>query len=333
MKNKLVLFSSVFLLCLTACGKTNVHHKITDYILEDDYVDDYRILQLTDIHLGDKDNYQEHFDFMDLTIEESKPNLIVITGDLFTFASKTTAKRLINYFNSKNCKWTATFGNHDEQCYFSVDWFTSQLEKAGDKCLFVDYEDDDVQGNANFAINLMKGGNVFEQLIIMDSNRYNFGGKGYFGYDYFKDNQIKWYEDLVDYTKAPNLMFYHIPLPQVRDAWAAAEKDKSLIMNPKDNATQGEDPCNPEWDSGFFDVIEKKGYTQGMYFGHDHLNNYIVKYKTKDEYKGIDVGYGVKATDRIYYGESMLGGRTIVLHNDHTLSYEDHYHKYSEVKK
>ena len=333
MKNKLVLFSSVFLLCLTACGKTNVHHKITDYILEDDYVDDYRILQLTDIHLGDKDNYQEHFDFMDLTIEESKPNLIVITGDLFTFASKTTAKRLINYFNSKNCKWTATFGNHDEQCYFSVDWFTSQLEKAGDKCLFVDYEDDDVQGNANFAINLMKDGSVFEQLIIMDSNRYNFGGKGYFGYDYFKDNQIKWYEDLVDYTKAPNLMFYHIPLPQVRDAWAAAEKDKSLIMNPKDNATQGEDPCNPEWDSGFFDVIEKKGYTQGMYFGHDHLNNYIVKYKTKDEYKGIDVGYGVKATDRIYYGESMLGGRTIVLHNDHTLSYEDHYHKYSEVKK
>ena len=333
MKNKLVLFSSVFLLCLTACGKTNVHHKITDYILEDDYVDDYRILQLTDIHLGDKDNYQEHFDFMDLTIEESKPNLIVITGDLFTFASKTTAKRLINYFNSKNCKWTATFGNHDEQCYFSVDWFTSQLEKAGDKCLFVDYEDDDVQGNANFAINLMKGGNVFEQLIIMDSNRYNFGGKGYFGYDYFKDNQIKWYEDLVDYTKAPNLMFYHIPLPQVRDAWAAAEKDKSLIMNPKDNATQGEDPCNPEWDSGFFDVIEKKGYTQGMYFGHDHLNNYIVKYKTKEEYKGIDFGYGIKATDRIYYGESMLGGRTIVLHNDHTLSYEDHYHKYSEVKK
>ena len=96
MKNKSILFSSVFLMCLSACS-TNVRHDIKEYILETNYKDNYRILQLTDIHLSDKDNYQTHFDFMDLTIKEANPDMIIVTGDIFTFASKTTAKRLFNW--------------------------------------------------------------------------------------------------------------------------------------------------------------------------------------------------------------------------------------------
>ena len=64
----------------------------------------------------------------------------------------------------------------------------------------------------------------------------------------------------------------------------------------------------------------------GMYFGHDHINNYIINYD------GIHFGYGIKATDRVYADDSMLGGRVIKLANDHSLSYEDIYHTYAEVK-
>lgn len=330
MKKNIFLLSSVLAMCLASCS--GVKHNISEYILKLDYSGgDYRILQLTDVHLGDKDDLDKHFAFMDRTISDPKarPDLIVVTGDLFTFASQDTAKRFFKYLDDVGVPWTVTFGNHDEQCYFSVDWLTGYLNNYGSNCVFKDIQDDDVQGNANFAINLMKDDKVFEQLIIMDSNRYYYGS--YFGYDYFKQDQIDWYKELVDYTTEQNggevvksLMFYHIPLPEVNDAWEKAQtgEDGTVLKY----GEKGEAPCNPEYNSGFFDVIVEKGSTTGMYFGHDHVNNFIVNYK------GIDFAYGIKSTDRIYYGESMLGGRTIILHDDHTVDYKNIYHTYEEVK-
>ena len=331
-KKGLFLFPSIMAMCLTACS--GVNHKPEEYVLKMNYTDDFRILQITDTHIGDKDNTKLHYDFMDLTIKESNPNLIVVTGDVFTFASRGTAQEFFKWLDGHGVPWTLTFGNHDEQCFFSIDWLTNVLNKYGSNCLFKDIQDDNVQGNSNFAINLMKGNDIFEQLIIMDSNRYNYNG--YFGYDYFHQDQIDWYSQLIDYTAkqnnnvvVPSMMFYHIPLPEVRDAWTAAQKDKSLILNPTDEkheAQQNEEPCNPDYNSGFYKVIKEKGSTHGMYFGHDHINNYVINYD------GIHFGYGIKATDRVYADDSLLGGRVIILKNDHSVQYEDHYHLYSEVK-
>lgn len=339
MKNKLVFFPSLFAVCLTACG--NKAYEAKDYILKMNYESDFRILQLTDTHLGDKDNTKLHYDFMELTIKEAKPKLIVVTGDVFTFASKGTAIDFFAWLDKQQVPWTLTFGNHDEQCWFSIDWVTSYLNNLNKKrekdhssyCYFLDLQDDKVKGNANFAINLIKDDKVFEQLIIMDSNRYNY--KGYFGYDYFHQDQIDWYTSLVNQTKAdnndkvvPSLMFYHIPLPEVNDAWEAAKNDKSLILNPNGSeAQENEKPCNPEYNSGFYKVIKELGSTHGMYFGHDHINNFIINYE------GIHFGYGIKATDRVYADDSLLGGRVITLHDDesHSLTYEDYYHTYKEV--
>ena len=340
MKRKgLLLFPAVFAMSLTACA-SNVHHEISEYIAgKVQYTNNFRILQLTDTHFGDKDNLDTHFKFMDLTINEANPDMIIVTGDLFTFASKATAKKFFDYLDSKGKPWTVTYGNHDEQCYFSVDWLTSTLNNYGSHCLYKDIQDDDVQGNANFAINLMLDDtHVFEQLIVMDSNRYYFGS--YFGYDYFKQDQIDWYQRLVQETRkqnggitVPSLMFYHIPLPEINDAWDRAEAGEadaipvSFKVNGENKfGEKGEASCNPEFNSGFFDVIVEEHSTTGMYFGHDHVNNFIINYK------GVDFAYGVKATDRVYYGDSMLGGRVITLHPDHSTTYEDYYHTYAEVK-
>ena len=329
-KKTLFLFSSVFAVALTACS--GVKHNISEYVLKLNYKKDFKILQLSDVHLGDKDNLETHYKFMDLTIKDSQPDLIVVTGDLFTFASRGTAKSFFSYLDAKGVPWTVTFGNHDEQCYFSVDWMTGLLNNYGSNCVFKDIQDDDVQGNANFAINLMQGESIFEQIIVMDSNRYYYGD--YFGYDYFKEDQIAWYSDLIDYTTeqnggvvVPSLMFYHIPLPEIEETWDYKTNTfKEGVTVKKANTGEGEKTCNPQTNTHFFDKILEKKSTTGMYFGHDHLNDFIVNYK------GVDFGYGVKATDRIYYGESMLGGRTITLHEDHTVSYQDHHHTYAEVK-
>ena len=323
-KKRLLLFSSVVALCLTACGTKS--HDISEYVLELDYKTNYRILQLSDTHIGDKDNTQLHYDFIDLTIKDANPDLIVITGDVFTYASRSTAREFMNFLDSHEVNWTLVLGNHDEQCYFSVDWLTGELNNYGSYCVFKDIQDDKVQGNSNFAINLMKDNKVFEQLILMDSNRYYYGS--YFGYDYFKQDQIDWYKDLVDYTTKQNggvvdsLMFYHIPLPEVRDCWEGVKKDPSLNKN---GGVLGEEPCNPDYNSGFFDVIVEKGSTKGMYFGHDHLNSFVAPYK------GIDFGYCIKATDRVNSNEKYLGGRVITIGEDHSLTYKDYLHSYEEV--
>ena len=320
MKKHFLPLTFVSLLALTACGTKD--YKPQDYVLSLNYKSDFKILQLTDLHIADKDNQDLHYKFMDLTINDAKADMIVVTGDLFTFTSKSTAIRLFDYLDSKGLPWTVCFGNHDEQCYFSVDWLTNYLTNYGSHCMFKDIQDDNVNGNCNFVINLMEDNKVHDQLFIMDSNRYTFGE--YFGYDCFHKDQIKWYEDMIDYTTeqnggvvVPSLMFYHIPLPEINDAW---EKGAKIYGEKREKA------CPPDKDFGFFEVIKNKGSTKAMFFGHDHVNNF------EADYEGVKFCYGIKSTDRIYHAEDMLGGQVITIKDDHSLVIDRIYHTYAEVQ-
>ena len=325
MKYKFTTLAFISLLALSACGTRE--YKPQDYILEMNYKSDFRILQLTDIHLSDKDDRETQFKFLDLLYKDaSNPDLVVVTGDLFTFAGKDTAKSLFNYFNSKKVPWTVCFGNHDEQCYFSVDWLTETLSNLGSYCMFKDLQDDNVNGNCNFVINLKEGSKVHDQLFVMDSNRYNFD-LSQLGYDCFKQDQIDWYESVVKYTKEQNgdtvnsLMFYHIPLPEANPAWEEAKNANAVIYGEKREAS-----CPPDHDYGFFTKIKELGSTKAMFFGHDHINNFEV------DYQGVKFCYGIKSTDRIYHDEDMLGCQTIIIHDDHSLKIDRYYHTYAEVK-
>ena len=349
MKHKIFFVAPVIAIALSACSFHGTKHEMKDYLageLEFNVANNnFRILQLTDTHIGDKDNQDLHYRFLQKVIDSANhPDMIVITGDLFTFASKGTAKRFFKFMDSQGIPWTAVFGNHDEQCYFSIDWMTSQLNnrKAYPNCIFKDLQDDSLQGNCNFAINVKKDNKVFEQLIMIDSERYDFG-TGFGAYDYIKDNQIEWYKEFVKYSKettdfeleadARSLMFYHIPLPEIN----AAYDDGTLIDLNDGRGTAKENvyreaTCPPDVNSGLFDaILETKNasdqiYTTDMAFGHDHRNMFIANYKD------VTFAYGVKSTDRVYYDADMLGGQLITLKDDHSVTYERLFHTYEEVK-
>ncbi len=325
MKYKFTTLAFISLLALSACGTKQ--YQPQDYILEMNYKNDFRILQLTDIHLSDKDDRETQFKFLDLLYQDANnPDLVIVTGDLFTFAGKDTAKSLFNYFDGKKVPWTVCFGNHDEQCYFSVDWLTETLSNFGSYCMFKDLQDDDVNGNCNFVINLKEGNTIHDQLFIMDSNRYNFD-LSQLGYDCFKQDQINWYERMVKYAEVHNsgvvnsLMFYHIPLPEINAAWDEAKANNTVIYGEKREAS-----CPPDHDYGFFAKIKELGSTKAMFFGHDHINNFEV------DYQGVKFCYGIKSTDRIYHDEDMLGCQTITIHDDHSLKIDRFYHTYEEAK-
>ena len=316
---------------LTACGSKS--YSPSDYVVGTlPYRDGFKILQLTDIHMSDKDDQDLHYAFMDKLITEANAandvDFMVVTGDLFTFASRGTAERFFKFLDGYGIKWSVVFGNHDEQTYFPVDWMTSYLNNFGSNCIFKDLQDDKVQGNCNFAINVMDGAKIKKQLIFMDSNRYYFGS--YFGYDFFKQDQIDWYADLVDYTKSQNggtsvdsLMFYHIPLYEIN---AAYEEGALKYDGPNGNGDgKREKTCPPDENSGFFDVIKEKGSTKAMFFGHDHINTF------ESDYQGVKFCYGIKSTDRIYYDEDLLGYQTITLDGDE-INVHRYFHTYEEVK-
>lgn len=358
MKHKFLVLCPLVAISLAACSLGKPHN-ISEYILDrslnfNEEKGDFKILQITDVHLGDKDNQDLHFAFMDKTIElankERKVDFIVVTGDVFTFAGKATAQRFFNWMESKQIPWTITWGNHDEQCYFSVDWMTGYLNELskteGSYCYFKDIQNDNIQGNANFAINLNRGGKLFEQFIIMDSNRYDFNPSHGLYYDAFKPNQIEWYKKLVKETaetegallnadgKVESIMFYHIPLPEINKLLEDLPKDKD--GNPMFGEYDGsKDPidgfykeatCPPSYNTGFFDVIKEEKSTHAMFYGHDHNNTF------RGVYEGVLFAYGVKATSNIYYDPALVGGQTITIKSDRSLEIERIFHTYAELE-
>ncbi len=320
MKKKIFALFMSLITCFTLASCKGKKHDISEYVLKMDWKEDFKIMQLTDLHMSNKDDRDRQYRFLDKTYSDAKADgtdLVVVTGDLFTFADKRTAKELFSYFDSKQIPWTVTFGNHDEQCYFSIEWLTRYLNKLNDSkesyCIFKDIQDDDITGNANFAINLMDGETIKKQIILIDSNRYHFGLKdeAYMYYDYIQEDQINWYKDLVDYTTNLNggtvvesMMFYHIEIPEYNYIFDFDEENKTGVLKDNVELVFGEikeKVCCPEYNSGLYDVIKEKGSTIAMFAGHDHTNDFVAKYD------GIYFCYGVTSTDRIYYEEGKIG--------------------------
>lgn len=341
---KLLMFAPISVLALaTSCGAAK-RYNCEDYHIDLTWGNDktFRILQLSDLHIGNTSDKDLHFKFIRKTLEmannkayskvDNKVDLIVVTGDLFTFAQRKDAVKLFEFFDTLETPWTVTFGNHDEQCYFPVDWLTGYLNELNTKrtqgksyCVFKDLQDDDVFGNANFVINLKDSdNNLKEQLYIFDSNRYNYGE--YLGYDYIHYDQIDWYDRQIAYQKTmkpgtavPSMAFFHIPFEEFEKYYQVAlnksggasfltdEDEKEL--NRHDSGSTGDPKKNTHLYDHFLD-----GGTNGVFVGHNHTSDYCVKVNANDD-REINLCFGVKSTTNVYCETDLLGGQVITVYN------------------
>lgn len=340
---KLIILAPVAVLSLTSCGQSK-RYKNEDYQLnlEWDTSRPFRILHLTDLHMSNVADKEKHFDFIRETVNMAKENdtkpidLIAITGDMFTFAEKRDANELFAFFDSLKIPWAPTFGNHDEQVYFTVDWMTSRLNELNAKrendgssyCVFKDLQDDDVFGNANYVINLKAKSDkqLIEQLFFFDSNRYNFGE--YRGYDYIHNDQIDWYERQVNTSmevtvKIPSLAFFHIPFPEFEENYQKAKnghteegvkyeftKIEDTDGNIKIFTDHDDGTGDPKKNTGLYQKMLDLKRTNGVFIGHNHTSNYSVT-RTGDDGGDITLCFGVKSTNRVYCDEEKLGGQVI----------------------
>ena len=298
----------------------------------------FRILQLTDIHLGgyiftNKEDKQAIED-VKLLVETAKPDFIAVTGDAVypmpfwpkpffsgSLNNLKASKKFGSLMESFNIPWGFVFGNHDCEVwsFYNKDKLSDYYESL-DNCVFQkgEYFDKD---RGNYSIKLLNSdGSLNTLLMFLDSNSYL--GKMFFsGFDVIHDEQIEWYkkivsENTVDGKIPTSLAFFHIPPKEFRDAWEKCYRgDPSVQYNlgfiqEKDNYVG-----YPKTKEGkFFEEMVKLGSCKGMFFGHDHLSTMSLTYK------GIQMTYGMSIDHLAYKGikkrHGQRGGTIITIQAD-----------------
>ena len=292
--------------------------------------DHFKVVQLTDVHIGGgflsikKDSMAINAVAAMITAE--KPDLVVITGDIAypvpfqagTFNNKTSAELFAQLMEKLGVYWVPVFGNHDTEAYSyysreKISEFYSQ-EKFS-HCLFQSGPED-VDGYGNSIINVKNTkGEITQSLITLDSHSYV--DNDYFGimwkYDTIHESQVKWYEDSLNKIKAENndvmpksLAFFHIAIPEYKTAWdeyrANDFKDTENVKYIYGKAGEKDySVYTSEYNYGFFDKVQELGSTQGMFCGHDHLNNFSI------DYQGVRLTYGYSIDYLAYTGIMKFG--------------------------
>lgn len=271
-------------------------------------------------------------------IATEQPDLVVVTGDI-SFAVPYSAGTLNNSYAHGYFKrlmerlgvyWTVTLGNHDSEIYDYYDrdavaaMYTDENLKY---CLFSSAEG--VSGKGNHVINVRNSAGLITQSFYMiDSHSYTdkdpFGFK--WDYDFIKDDQIEWYRNKVlannayneqitdtlpsavgeEFLTPKSLMFMHIPLREVKYAYdeyvnaGRVDTENTKYVKGHDGEKDPTIFCS-RIDENLFETVVELGSTKALFYGHDHLNNFVL------EYKGITLSYGYSMDYLAYFGIAKEG--------------------------
>ena len=276
---------------------------------------DFKILQLTDLHLGfgilSKRKDKLALDAVKKIIKKAKPDLIVFTGDLiFPFLPKAgtlnngkQAKMLTAFLDELEIPYTLVFGNHDCEMGSTCNKEElAELYKQGKYCIFTEGRKN-LTGVGNFIIELVDdSGKVLLPLLLLDSNMYGEGGWFFSGFDRIQDDQVDWCLKRLSSLKQENpdmkaMAFFHMPLREFKEAYEKMKLgDKNVIYQHGSIAEKHEYFGISKYPGTFFDKAVENGVIKWMFCGHDHLNTLSLVYK------GIQMTYGMSIDYLGYHG-------------------------------
>lgn len=320
-KRWLLVLLSV-LLVLTGCtvGKNKI---VSEGIEIEELVKeagkDFKILQVTDIQLHlPNTTEKEAFRQISELVDSHNPDLIVLTGDNITGGRDDfLVPAIIEFMGNLGVPWAISYGNHDPEGYKGIVWQSEQYANA--KNSLFQTGPTDIFGYGNYIINIKEGEKTIYSIFVMDSNGYDVDENLEEIYAFIREDQIEWYEENVkniskeEYGSfnpeqgkvVPSLMFFHIPVPEYRDAYKIYEKSGfSPSMGKGEN---NEDVYCSDYNSGLFDKILELGSTKGIFVGHDHINDSEIMYKD------VILAYGVKTGSGSYWNPKQQGGTIITI--------------------
>lgn len=277
--------------------------------------EDLKVLHLTDVHItGGFANAEQDkmaINAVAAMVVAENPDLVIVTGDI-SFAIPNTGtinntyahNMFIRLMENLGVYWTVTFGNHDDEAFnykrrqSVADMYANEDLKY---CLF-EQSPENVSGIGNHVINVKNtAGEVTQSLIMIDSHAYihkdlllGTVDAIFWNYDNIKQDQIDWYEGIIEqYQPKSSLLFFHIPIREVKNAY-----DEYIANGRTDTenvkwlfGVDGEDRSDEvvfasRLGDDLFEKVLELGNTRAMFFGHDHLNNFVL------DYKGVLFSYG-----------------------------------------
>ena len=284
-----------------------------------------------------RDKSIEALNVIKKSIERTNPDLIVFGGDnisgyweefTYDYISKTIDK-ITAPIRERNIPFAIVFGNHDSEIYKNFREFQMMLYMQYDNFIgCLNAEEMYGCGNSNILINSSKSDKPAYNIWLVDSNDYPYGenGERLPGYDRIHKSQLDWYERTAEKLKKenggeplPSILFQHIPVIQEFDALEEATADcpdalydsgKGKYLRLKDSCRisgeMKELPSPPHNDDGTqFELWKKHGDVKAAFFGHDHVNDFIIEIDGIKLVQTFSVGYHT-------YGDKR-GGRLIVL--------------------
>uniref|UniRef100_UPI0032178E28 metallophosphoesterase family protein n=1 Tax=uncultured Draconibacterium sp. TaxID=1573823 RepID=UPI0032178E28 len=273
----------------------------------------FKIIQFTDLHYISAEKYKEKNDstlaLMRTLIEEEKPDLVIITGDVVVSAPAVKAwKEVVKPMTDLKVPFAVTFGNHDVE----TDCTKNEIVELLDEYPLSLTRNDDAslpgEGNCALPVKSSDGAKDCWVLYLFDSQAYS-GNKHVKGYDWIKFEQIQWYRETRELyskdrnTTIPALAFFHIPLPE----FEVAGKGSETLGNKHEYVY----PSNIN--SGLFASFVEENDVKGVFVGHAHNNDFV------GLLNGILLGHGRKTGYVSAYHELLeRGGRVIELFEDNT---------------
>ncbi len=298
----------------------------------------FKILQLTDIHLGGSaassiKDYKALNACYDI-IRFTKPDLVMVTGDLvfpmgimsLSFNNSAPIMQFASFMRNTGIPWAFAYGNHDTEfiAKSSVEEIQNLFQSLSYKTsynLLYPYVQPDVTGRNNQLIELRNAdGSLNQALFLLDSNDYTRYKPN--DYDYIHDDQVEWYAQEVgrlnteENKTVSSLLFFHIPLQQYRTAYELYAQGSSEVTYffGENGETMMDKVCCSDYPSKLFDTVKELGSTKAIFCGHDHYNNLSV------EYEGIRLTYGMSidylAMPGIENATAQRGGTLITVYAD-----------------
>ena len=303
---------------------------------------EFRILIVADTQDIDKPQ-KETIALLEAELGAAQPDLVVFLGDQIHGPStgrsvERTQKALdaiLQPVAARELPFAVVFGNQDDEG--GVDKQT-QLEyyRSYPGCLAEAGSVTGV-GNYNLLVYGSDGASPAVNLWFFDSGTYAPEGQG--KYDWVRQDQLDWYlqteaalAEENGGTPVPAYAFQHIIVPEIYDAMdivPASEKKNGAVegygcrkgtyysaASVIEAGTLGEAPCPPDQNGGEFDAWKQGGDIVAGFFGHDHVNDFIIPYE------GIDL-VNTNGTGFYIYGAGELhGARLVTLHEADPTAYE-----------
>ena len=283
----------------------------------------FKVLTIADVHANGTlpENVKNNIETL---VEREKPNLVIFTGDNTITNSpnkvRSSLESMVEYIEKLQIPWCHVYGNHDDESGVSKE-IQQVIYESFDYCVSKRGESQ-LTGVGNYVLPVYKYNSheVASLVWCLDSGTYLntldqtrqpdpediYVERPNSPYAYIHQDQIEWYKNTSMMLeekfnkKLPSLMAFHIPLQESYYAWIQRESLEEWTGEKHENVAAS------RFNSGLFDVLVERKDVLAVVNGHDHINDFMVKYQD------IRLCYSPNVSTLTYFEEYMMGGRVFI---------------------